>query len=270
MTQRLFAVLMMLVCALPARADDARTLYDVMRIDALIDIMRTEGLAHGQSLGRDMLGAGPNPGWAATVDTIYDADRMSATVQTLFVDALEGVRLDPVLDFFESDTGQEVITLELAAREALMDEMVEDAARARYQEIIDDGGSERFDRLTAFIEANDLIERNIAGTLNASLQFYTGLVDGGAIAMTESDILREVWGSEPDTREDTTEWVYGYMLLAYRPLDDDGLEAYIAVSGTEEGAALNSALFEAFNTMYDDISYALGRAVSEQMSAQEL
>jgi hypothetical protein len=264
------AVALVLSLAGPARADEARALYDLLRLDALIEIMRDEGLQHGQTLGRDLLAGAPSSGWAATVDRIYESDRMRDTVLTRFSAAIGDVDLAPLIAYFESDAGQAVIDLELAAREAMIDEAVEEAARTLYRDLTETGGSPRLETLVRFAELNDLVDRNVAGALNASLRFYSGLVEGGAMAMTETDILREVWSSEPETRADTAEWVMSYMLMAYRPLDDAALDRYVALAETPAGEALNAALFDAFNGMYEDISYALGLAVSRQMQAQEL
>ena len=44
------------------------------------------------------------------------------------------------------------------------------------------------------------------------------------------------------------------------------LETYLAFSRTDAGKALNAALFDGYEAMYRDISYALGRAVA--LSAQ--
>jgi len=88
--------------------------------------------------------------------------------------------------------------------------------------------------------------------------------------MSERDILAEVWSSEEETRVDTREWVYAFLLMAYRPLEDGVVEEYTDLSRTAPGRALNRALFAGFNTMYDDISYALGMAVAREMQVQEL
>jgi hypothetical protein len=120
------------------------------------------------------------------------------------------------------------------------------------------------------VEANDLVEANVAGALNASFHFYRGLVEGGAFSMSESDILNEVWGQEEDTRQDTREWLYGFLLLAYRKMADPALETYIDLSASEQGRRLNIALFAGFNRMYDEISYALGLAAAREMQGQDL
>jgi hypothetical protein len=146
---------------------------------------------------------------------------------------------------------------------------VEEIARLRVEELRA-AGDARMAQVDVFIAVNDLVERNVAGALGSNYQFFRGLADGGAYAMTEDQILADVWTQEQDIREDTTEWLYGFLNMAYRPLGDDDLEAYIAFSESEAGRALNAALFAGFDVLYRDISYALGLAVSRAMSGSDL
>ncbi|HKK96839.1 MAG TPA: hypothetical protein VJ928_01570, partial [Marivita sp.] len=175
----------------------------------------------------------------------------------------------PLLEFFTSETGQQIVSLELSARTAMRDEEIEDAARAAFRDL-EGTESETLATISDFVETNDLVEANLVGSLNANFMFYLGLVDGGGLEMTEQDILTEVWSSEEETRADTREWVYAFLLMAYRPLEDGVVEDYTELSRTDPGRALNRALFAGFNKMYDDISYALGLAVARQMQVQEL
>ena len=71
---------------------------------------------------------------------------------------------------------------------------------------------------------------------------------------------------EPEIRAETEGWLFAYLHLAYGPLPVDDLETYLAFSRTDAGKALNAALFDGYEAMYRDISYALGRAVA--LSAQ--
>ena len=52
--------------------------------------------------------------------------------------------------------------------------------------------------------------------------------------------------------------------------EDGVVEDYTELSKTEPARALNRAPFAGFNKTYDDISYALGRAVAQEMMVQEL
>lgn len=265
---RLSLVILFILAALPLRAQQADALFDKMRLPEMIAIMRAEGVDYGDELARDMFASGQNPAWQDLVSKIYDNDRMETVVRSRFVAAMEGVDTAPLMEFFETQNGQEIVRLELRAREAMIDDAVETAARDAWRQI--DAGSPKLAQVTAFVEANDLIEANVAGALNASYKFYAGMVQGGALQMSETEILSDVWSQEEDTRLDTREWLYGFLLMAYQPLDAKQMDAYIALSGSPEGRALNSALFNAFDGMYNDISFALGLAVAQQMRGQDL
>ena len=110
------------------------------------------------------------------------------------------------------------------------------------------------------------------GAMNANLAFYRGLSESGAFPaeMTEDQMLSDVWAQEPDVRAETTDWLYPFLSLAYQPLSDDQLEAYIAFSETAAGDRLNGALFAAFDKVFTQISYDLGRAAAGQMQGEDI
>lgn len=254
---------------LPAMAAPTDDLLDALGVPEIVDIMRDEGVAYGETLAQDMVPGGATENWQATVERIYDEDRMLATVGEGFAEEFGDADTAPLLEFFGSETGQQIVNLELSARDAMRDEEIEDAARAAFRDL-EGSGSDTLAAISDFVDTNDLVEANLVGSLNANFMFYRGMVDGGALQMTESDILAQVWSSEEETRADTREWVYAFLLMAYRPLDDGVVEEYTDLSRTDAGSALNRALFAGFNKMYDDISYALGMAVAREMQVQEL
>ena len=266
------ALMLCLVAALPLHADPAKEgiddLLDALQIDSMLEIMRVEGLAYGADLGDDMFQGGDNARWQTLLSQIYDVPKMHIVMRNHFAHLLDGTDIGPLVDFFSSETGTRIVQLELSARRAMIDDEVEDTARQAF--LAADLDAPRMQQLTRFIEVNDLLEANVAGALNASFQFYRGLVDGGGLAMTEGDILADVWGQEEETRDDTREWLYAFLMLAYEPLTDAELDQYIEISATPEGRLLNRALFAGFNAMYDEVSYALGLAAAEQMQTQEL
>lgn len=261
--------LTVLAWSFPAWATPTDDLLNALGVPQIVDIMRQEGVDYGETLAADMVPGGSSDGWRTTVDRIYDTDRMLATVQKVFADEFGDADAQPLLEFFTSETGQQIVGLELSARNAMREQEIEDAARAAFNDL-DGGASEPLAEIAEFIATNDLIEANLVGALNANYMFYLGLVDGGALRMSEADILTEVWSSEEETRADTREWVFAFLLMAYRPLEDGVVEDYTELSRTEAGRALNRALFAGFNKMYDDISYALGMAVAREMQVQEL
>ena len=255
-----------------AQTDDTelRQLFEAMELPAMIEIMREEGLDYGDQLGREMFtGGGSN--WQMKVAEIYEPDAMSGAIFDLMAAALEGRDLRTITAFYGSEPGLTIVGLELAARTAMLDDDVEEMANEAAAIALADETA-RADQLIRFAEVNDLIEGNVAGGMNASLAFYLGLLEGGAFPaeMTEGQLLSEVWAQEPDIRESTTEWVYSFLNLAYQPLSDADLEAYIAFSETEPGQQLNRAMFSAFDEVFNRISGELGRGAAYYMLTDQI
>ncbi|SNR61576.1 DUF2059 domain-containing protein [Puniceibacterium sediminis] len=269
MFARLSVIAAAAVTAFPVWAAPVDDLINVLGVAQIVDVMRTEGLDYGDELARDLLPGGKSAAWSAVVSSIYDTDSMYEIVRAKFSESMGDQDVAPLLEYFATQDGQRVVALELEARQAMMEGDVEDVARATFRDL-DGTGDPRLGQLETFVEANDLIESNVAGALNASFHFYTGLLDGGAIDLSEAEIIADVWEQEDETRQDTREWLYGFLLLAYGPLSDETLDDYIDISSSEEGRVMNRALFAGFNKMYDEISHRLGLASARQMQAQDL
>ncbi len=246
-------------------------LFATMELPAMLDLMRQEGLEYGQTIGQDLFQGSVSADWTATVERIYDADRMKSQVLDVLKTELDGDDVAAMVDFFASDAGTRIINLEVAARSALMDDAVEEAANEVAALAMADE-TPRFKKIEEFAELNDLIETNIVGAMNSNYAFFTGLADSGAApqGMSEDEILADVWSQEPEIRQSTTEWVFSFLMLAYEPLDDADLDAYIAFSATDAGQDLNSALFLAFDKVYEGISRNLGLSAGQFMGQQEL
>lgn len=263
--------LLLVVClsVLPFRAvaADIDRLFAAMQIDRLIGVMRDEGLAYGDSLADEMLGGAPGPGWRALVERIYDRDKMQVVVRAHFADAFGDADTAPLTDFFESEAGQALVAAEIDTRAAFMTPGIEEAARALWREA--DKTTPRQRLIADYVGLNDLVEYNVAGAMNANYLFFLGLVEGGAIAMTEDEILSDVWSQEAETRADTREWLFSYLTMAYDDLPPETLESYVALSRTDAGRALNRALFAGFDRMYGDLSLSMGLAVASRMKAGE-
>ena len=254
-----------------AQAGSAEEILDALRVTDIVEVMREEGRGYSDDMAQDLLPAGQTEGWRQSVDRLYAPDAMQEVVRAGFVESFGETDAAPLLDYLTSDAGQKVVALELEARREMTDPDVEAAAREAWRERQGAGADDaRLDQLDRFVEENDLLETNVVGGLNASFQFYLGLVDGGGLEMTEPEIVEEVWMQEEATRADTREWLYAYLLLAYQPLSDSELEAYIDISASPEGKAMNRALFAGFNHMYDEISYGLGLAAAREMLGQDL
>jgi len=254
-------------------ADEARvdTLFNALGMPQIIDVMREEGLSYGETLAVEMLPGGPSDEWNRAVSAIYDVEMMQQDVRRAFGGAIEGADIDAILAFFTSAQGEQIVALEVSARRALLDEAIEEASRENAVIAMTDE-TPRYLLIRDFVTANDLIEANVVGSLNSSYAFYMGLIDGGAMpaGVTPEIALQDVWAQEPQVRRDTIEWLYSFLLMAYQPLSDADLEAYVAFSQTQAGQDLTNALFEAFSGMFDDISRDLGLASSQFMIIQEL
>ncbi|SLN39727.1 hypothetical protein ROJ8625_01863 [Roseivivax jejudonensis] len=258
-----------LFAAPAAHAAPVDDLLAALGIPRVIEIMREEGLNYAETMGADMGFAGSGSDWASVAGRIYDTDRMEESMRAGFAESLGDRDLGPLVSFFNEAPGDRIVELEIEAREAMVAPEAEEAAREAYRARAEEGG-DRLEQIDRFVAAGDLVEQNVTGALNASLAFYEGLVDGGALEMSEDEILRDVWAQEGETRADTEEWLYAYLLLAYEPLSGDTLETYVDFGESEDGRALNRALFAGFNDMYNDLSYAMGLAAARQMAGTEL
>jgi hypothetical protein len=246
-------------------------LVTALMLPELIEIMRDEGLEHADELAQEMFPDASRTRWLDMVERIYDAARMQDIVVQQFDLAMRGVDTAPLEAFYGTDHGKRIVALELSVRRALLDEAVVDLSRQTWEYARDTNDPAQA-TLGRFIEANDLIEINVMGALNANYAFYLGLSSGGAFdaAMTEDQMLREVWSQEEAIRTETTQWVYSYLTLAFQPLSVVDLEAYIALSKSTQGRALNGGLFAAFDALFVTLSGDLGRAAAQFMGGEDI
>jgi len=264
------------LCALPLRAAsaDPAALLTTLRIPEMIAVMQDEGIAYGDELEEQLFPGAGGARWDEAVARVYDEPALLERFQSAFAARLaaDPQAMDQIAGFFGTDRGQQILILEIEARRALLDEAVEEAAAVSVDDMRarDDP---RLALLERFATANDLIEQNVSGALNANFAFYQGMSDGGAFdgaKMTEADMLAEVWAQEPDIRAETESWLYPFLALAYKPLSDADVEAYLAFSESEAGRAMNAAMFAAFDEVFREISRDLGRAAAEMLSGRDI
>jgi hypothetical protein len=240
-------------------------LYDVLQI------MSVEGIAAAADMETDMFPGRGGSAWPAVVAGIYATDRLIEDFEAAL--PLEGFTPEIVADlqdFASSDLGQRIVAGEVETRRAFIEPEVEEAANQIAADALQ-AGDPRLDLLRTFIEANDLIDRNVSGALNANFAFFRGLADGDGlqVEMPEDLMLAEVWGQEPEIRADTMEWLLSYQLAAYAGLSDADMEAYIAFSQSDAGRAFNRGLFVAFDAMFERVSYDLGRAAAVFIAGED-
>lgn len=236
-------------------------LMDALMVSDVVEILRAEGFAYAQDLNQDMLGGQGGAFWQGQIRQIYNGERITEQLRQALEQGLEPDEVEAALAFFATEEGTRIVTLENAARRAMSDPAVEAAARDVYTSL--KGGDDPLYKLvTRYINDNDLVERNVTGGMSANVQFYMGLSDGGFTEQSEAEILEEVWSQQDGIREDTEYWLNGFLLMAYQPLPLDTMQAYVDYSSSDPGQALNAALFDGFEGIYRDISYALGRAIA--------
>ncbi len=255
----------------PVCAGSASDVLDRVNLTRLVQVMQQEGLEYGADLQSELLQGRGGDEWTGIVGAIYDPVLTEASFRARFDDAMPAEHVDDVLAYFDTPLGAQILALEISAREAFVDEAVEEASRAVWIGLEADKDP-WLEKIDTYVDTNNLIESNVEGGLNASLAFMTGMLDGGAFQgeMTTSEMIGEVWSQEPDIRNDVIDWVMAYSTMAYRPLSDADMDSYIAFSQSEAGRAYNRALFTAFDTVYNDISHALGQATAMMLTQQEI
>ncbi|NHB78486.1 DUF2059 domain-containing protein [Rhodobacter calidifons] len=257
----------------PVAGQSVAELGRILRLDALFEVLREEGLAHGRSIEADMFPGRGGARWEATVAQIYDVGRMRAGFDAALAQALgpDTETLAEVAAFFGSELGQRILTLEIEARRAFLDTAREEAARVA----ADDAAAARDPKVALIrkmIEAADLLESNVAGSMSGNLAFMTGMAGTGVYgrAMSEDEILADIWSREDQIRSDSSTWLYAYLGLAYAPLSEAELQSYVAFWESPAGQRLNGALFAAFDQVFRPVSHELGRAAGQAMLSRDI
>ncbi|MGZ2257988.1 DUF2059 domain-containing protein [Roseobacter sp. A03A-229] len=265
------AVISVLFCviALPAWADARVTvLMDALRLPQLVQALRQEGMSDAEDLNADMLSGQGGAFWQQQVSSLYETRPMEDAFFHALKEGLDDAALDVALQFFDSARGQRITELEIAARDAMADVAMEEAAAAAFDTLPED--DRHAGLVSEFIALNDLLELNVALTMSSSYQFSRGLADGGMLEMSDEQILAQVWESEEGLRSDAEVWLRGYFFLAQQPLDLADLEAYVAFADSPAGADLNAALFAGYEAIFTDIAYGLGRAVAMNAAGNDI
>lgn len=276
MFERVKAGLVAICIAVPfaaAAEGEADRLSRAMRLPEMFEIMAEEGRDYGEEIAAEMFPGAATAAWQQTVARIYDPARMASLFEARFAEALAAAPNDPgpVIAFFESDPGQRIVSLELSARRALLDPAVEEASRARLEEMRLDGDP-RLDLIERFVTEGDLVEENVSSALNANFAFFSGLAaaQGLEAEMGESEIIGEVWAQEDAVRGEIDIWIHSYLAMAYAPLSDAELTRYIEISGSPGGRSVTRALFAGFDAVFTDVSRQLGAAAGRHLAGSDL
>jgi hypothetical protein len=259
----------------PAATAEARlaALSEILRVAPMLEVMKAEGQQHGAALDAELLDGQGGAPWQAQVAAAYDLRQMRRIYDREMLAQLgsDATALAAIEAFFATDLGRRVMVLELEARRTLLDTAAETAAQQTFDRLEAEGGA-RLTALRDFVDSNDLIEFNVMGALNANLAFYRGLAKTGALgaAMSEEEMLAEVWSAEAELRAETEAWLYPFLNLAYQPLSEAELRDYLAFARSTAGQRLNGAMFVAFDAIFSAISHDLGQALGREMQGQAL
>ncbi|KPU84558.1 hypothetical protein JI58_03090 [Marinosulfonomonas sp. PRT-SC04] len=246
-------------------------LIEVLQLHEIFAVLQLEGVNYSGDLDREMLDNSGGEKWQQVARDIYEPNRVWQTFLPGFSAGLEGQDTAAMTVFYTSPLGQKITTLELQARRLMLDKAREQDSRAAYLALVETGDP-RLTMLRNLVAANDLIEYNVMGAMNASYAFYSGMVEGGAFEpdLSQDDILQDVWAQEADIRRDTEGWVYAYLVLAYAPLSDVELQTYVEFSSTAAGRGLNAALFAGYEDVFLQVSKALGVSIAKLMQSKSL
>lgn len=257
----------------PAAVLSVAELGRILQFDEAFEVLREEGLQQAADLAETMLPRARGPTWDSALAKVYDMRRIRAAFnRALRVQLAQKPDLiADIQDFFASDLGQRVLTLEIEARRAFLDVAQEEAARVA-ADTPETARDPKWRLIADLIEANDLIEMNVAGGLSGSLAFTLGLQDSGATGEVRpvDDLVAEVWGQEAQLRADMESWLKAYFGLAYSPLTEGELATYLAFLQSPAGQHYSLSLFVAFDVTFRQISQDLGRAVGQVMQARDI
>jgi len=256
------------VTAASAASDEVERLASAMRIAEVMHILRDEGLDQSRELDEALLNGAGGALLQAQIEDMYDPVWMQSKVTSALEAELTKAQLVQASLFFESELGKTIISLENSARRAISDNAIEEMAQTAYREA--DRDTAFFRLISEYIEVNDLIDHNVQSTLSADYHFFRGLADGRGIAKDDSDMLAQLLAQTDETEERTTDWLFSFLLLAYGPLSEAQMRENIAFSRTDAGRALNEALFNGLDEMFDELSYQLGQAAARVLNASEL
>lgn len=245
-------------------------LFDVVALDELLGVIHEESLVQGRQLAADMQVAGQGA-LEPLLAGIYAPARMRRVFAEGFAGRMTPEDLAAATEFFASLTGARIVGLEISARAALLDPEVEAASRERAS-AAPAAEPARMALLQRFIEVNALVDSNVVGSMNAQFAFMMGLAtaDAQAVPMGEDEVLADLWQQETVIRRSSAEWLVSYLLLAYDPLSDSELEAYIAFSESSAGQAYNRAVFAAFDALFAESWGRLGRGFAQLMAGERL
>ncbi|MEO0936555.1 MAG: hypothetical protein AAFY38_00205 [Pseudomonadota bacterium] len=261
---RAFALLSLLLWPGALLATTAPEFERALRLPELAVTLAAEAARTASQIDDDMLGGEGGSVFATQIAHINDPARLAAEIADGLAASLPKDVARPVLSFLQSPQGQNIIALELSARQAFLDPEVEAFARGAAE---DSPFAAQIDQLIA---SGDMITENRETAALTTAAFYRGLRAGGALDLSDAQIddlaQEQASGADADTRG----WLEGFFSLAYSPLDPGEIDVLVAFWETDEGIAFSRALYDVYDAAYIDRWFAMGRAAALFMVAEDI
>lgn len=251
-------------------AQEIEKILDALQIEELLELIAEEELSFGEDLRADMLPEINAQRWERSLREQIRADAVRPIFVEAFAKALSAQEdLRAVTVMSRSPVMGKAVDLELKARRLLLDADIEAAAIERADQA---RNLPRYKALAAYIESLDLVETNVAGSLNSNLVLYRELAQGGAFGFEISDqeILSDVAAEADSLRADIEEWLTAYLFMAYHPLTEAEFSELVDLGESAEGRALYHAADRGYEAVFAYNSKVLARFIVARLVGEDL
>lgn len=250
-------------------------LMSTIQLEQMLNVMIEEELGFGEDLRADMLPEVTSARWSRELRAGLSLSVLKPMFVAAFSQALSGadtrnahltaeiaaLGADPVM--------AKAIDLEVKARRLLLDPDVEAAA---FEQAAKSEKTKRYKDLANYIEALDLVEINVAGSLNSNLVFYREMVRGGAFPyeVTEQEMLGDVAAEADSMRQEIGEWLTAYLYMAYAPMSDVEFARFSKLGLSAAGRAFYHASDRGYDAVFAHNSKVMGAMVAGHLAGEAL
>jgi hypothetical protein len=243
-----------------------------LQLNEMLDIMIEEELAFGEDLRADMLPDMSKTRWQRDLRVKISAGELRTIFTDAFTRTLDGMEAPlktQVVTFGADPLVVKAIDLEVKARRLLLDADVENAA---YDHAVKSEKTSRFKAISTYINALDLVETNVAGSLNSNLVFYREMVMGGAFPyeVSEQQMVSDVAGEADAMRQEIGEWLTAYLNMAYAPMSDAEFERFSTLATSDAGRAFYHAADRGYDAVFSYNSKVLGAMIAGHIAGEAL
>ncbi len=269
MFERLTISFVTLLCAAPVAAQDlAEQVWEAGRMDEFAAVTRMEEIASAQNIAAAWL---PYESDFTNVEALYIAPTVRNAIHAAFIDVLDQDYAEEILVFLRSEAGQAMTAHELQGRKEFYDDSALEEGRAMLTAMVFTE-PEKYEMLSDYIAANDLIEQNLVIGMNFEMALNAGASEVLPPEMqTDPSLLASQLQSEAEwMRGDITDWLESYLAYSYGEVPEAQFREIFEFSVTDAGQAYNAALFDAYAVYSEDAARRLGKTLMEMTMATQL